>query len=147
VRDGRVGQPSVPIALNPDGAFAVGVKVGRRSLDALLVDFTGTVRQRHSLSYTWPHPEQLFVEVARLVEKLQLDLLEIGEHLAPRLQGVGVASPFFLGGWQTLLGMPEDQAQRWATLDIAAPNWWPAAAATCPVFSTCLWTPSSVADW
>jgi predicted NBD/HSP70 family sugar kinase len=120
VRGGRVGQPSVPIALNPDGAFAVGVKVGRRSLDALLVDFTGTVRQRHSMSYTWPHPEHLFVDIARFVERLQLDLLEIGEHLAPRLQGVGVASPLFLGGWQTLLGMPEDQAQRWAALNIAA---------------------------
>ena len=28
---GRVGQPSVPIGLNPDGAFAIGIKIGRRS--------------------------------------------------------------------------------------------------------------------
>ena len=38
---GKVGQPSVPLALNPDGAFSIGIKVGRRSLDVLLVDFTG----------------------------------------------------------------------------------------------------------
>src|SRR5205085_2390589 len=28
---GRVGQPSVPLSLNPDGAFSFGVKIGRRS--------------------------------------------------------------------------------------------------------------------
>ena len=30
---GRIGQPSVPLALNPDGAFAIGVKVGRRGAE------------------------------------------------------------------------------------------------------------------
>src|SRR6218665_2091924 len=34
---GRVGQPSVPIGLNPDGAFAVGIKIGRGRADWLLV--------------------------------------------------------------------------------------------------------------
>ncbi|OYU74283.1 MAG: serine/threonine protein kinase, partial [Burkholderiales bacterium PBB5] len=42
---GKVGQPSVPLSLNPDGALAIGIKVGRRSVDVLLVDFTGAVRQ------------------------------------------------------------------------------------------------------
>ena len=40
---GKVGQPSVPMALNPDGAFSIGIKIGRRSLDMLLLDFTGQV--------------------------------------------------------------------------------------------------------
>ena len=43
---GRIGQPSVPIALNPDGAFTLGIKVGRRSLDVLAMDFVGQVRYR-----------------------------------------------------------------------------------------------------
>ena len=51
---GRIGQPSVPLALNPDGAFSIGIKVGRRSTDWLLVDFTGRVRQRESISYLFP---------------------------------------------------------------------------------------------
>ena len=46
---GRIGQPSVPLALNPDGAFSIGIKIGRRSADWLLVDFTGTVRQRPTI--------------------------------------------------------------------------------------------------
>jgi len=35
---GKIGQPSVPMALNPDGAYSIGIKIGRRSLDVLLVD-------------------------------------------------------------------------------------------------------------
>jgi predicted NBD/HSP70 family sugar kinase len=120
VRGGRVGQPSVPIALNPDGAFSVGIKVGRRSMDALLVDFTGAVRLRHSTPYTWPDPDQLFADVGRDIARLQGHLDATGHKLSERLQGVGVAAPFFLGGWQTLLGMPEDKARRWQTLNMAS---------------------------
>lgn len=56
---GRIGQPSVPLALNPDGAFSVGIKIGRRSTDWLLVDFTGQVRQRLSLAYAFPDADTL----------------------------------------------------------------------------------------
>ncbi len=41
---GRVGQPSVPLSLNPEGAFSFGLKVGRRSADLVLMDFVGGVR-------------------------------------------------------------------------------------------------------
>ena len=56
---GRIVQPSVPLALNPDGAFAIGIKIGRRSTDWLLVDFTGHVRQRKTLSYAFPDADVL----------------------------------------------------------------------------------------
>jgi predicted ArsR family transcriptional regulator len=36
---GKVGQPHTPIALNADGALSVGVKIGRRSLELMLVNF------------------------------------------------------------------------------------------------------------
>ena len=40
---GRIGQPSVPYSLNPEGALAFGLKVGRRSVDLYLIDFTGRI--------------------------------------------------------------------------------------------------------
>ena len=43
---GKVGQPSVPLALDAQGASAVGVLVGRSGVDVLRVDFTGAVCQR-----------------------------------------------------------------------------------------------------
>ena len=53
---GKVGQPAVPIALNPSGAYSIGVKIGRRSLDILLIDFTGNLLQRLNHRYDFPDP-------------------------------------------------------------------------------------------
>ena len=114
---GKVGQPSVPLRLNPDGALAIGIKVGRRSMDVLLVDFTGAVRQRWTLDYRYPDPDQLLAEIgARLAEMAaQLSADALG-----RVQGVGIAAPFSLGGWQTLLDMPPAVAARWPTVNLRA---------------------------
>jgi predicted NBD/HSP70 family sugar kinase len=117
---GKVGQPSVPIALNPDGAFSVGIKVGRRNMDTLLVDFTGQVRERISQAYRWPDPDTLFDTAASHVQHLQANLRDtLGADKAERLQGVGMAAPFSLGGWQTLLGMPQSAADQWRVTDMA----------------------------
>ena len=114
---GKVGQPAVPLALNPDGALAIGIKVGRRNVDVLLVDFVGAVRQRWTLDYRYPEPAQLLAEIGqRLAEIASL----LGPDELARVQGVGVASPLSLGGWQTLLEMPADVAQHWLKLDLRA---------------------------
>ena len=114
---GKVGQPSVPLSLNPDGAYAVGIKVGRRSMDVLLVDFTGAVRWRGQLDYRYPDPAQVLAEIgARLADiRQQLSPAQYG-----RVQGVGMAVPFSLGGWQTLLDMPPEVAARWPLTDLRA---------------------------
>ena len=113
---GKIGQPSVPLGLNPDGAFAVGIKIGRRSADWLLVDFTGTVRQRLVLDYAFP-------DVATLLPAIATNLRTLLESLGPlrsRVVGVGVAAPFQLGGWHRMLGLSDDQADAWTHLDLAA---------------------------
>jgi predicted NBD/HSP70 family sugar kinase len=111
---GRIGQPSIPIALNPEGAFSIGVKIGRRSMDMLLIDFTGHVRERHSVAYEFPEPEAVFEELRLGIQRMQALL----GSLRTRLAGVGVAAPLALGGWQALLGMPPAHAQRWHVLDL-----------------------------
>ena len=48
---GDRGQPATLIGLAPNGAYSLGVKIGRRSLDSILVDFAGKViAQRLGLS-------------------------------------------------------------------------------------------------
>ena len=114
---GKVGQPSVPMALNPDGAFSIGIKIGRRSMDMLLVDFTGRARERVALQYPFPDPDALFAEIkVRLRELTQT----LPAKLRSRLYGVGVAAPLALEGWQTLLGVAPEQAAKWAGIDIRA---------------------------
>jgi predicted NBD/HSP70 family sugar kinase len=116
-RRGKVGQPSVPILLEPDGAFFIGVKIGRRSVDTLLIDFAGAVRARRSLAYRYPEPERLFVQIGAELDALCAIL---APHQAQRLGGIGVAAPLGLGGWQVLLGDSARQAARWKQIDIRA---------------------------
>jgi predicted NBD/HSP70 family sugar kinase len=112
---GKVGQPSVPMALNPDGAFSIGVKIGRRSMDMLLLDFAGQVRERLSLAYGFPDPDTLFAEIESRLAQLSL---AIPTRLRKRLHGIGIAAPLSLGGWQSVLGIAPQQAARWAEIDI-----------------------------
>ncbi len=114
---GKVGQPSVPMALNPDDAFSIGIQIGRRSLDMMLVDFAGQARERLSLSHAFPDPDALFGEIsARLAQLTRA----IGPAGAQALHGIGVSAPFSLGGWQKLLGPAAAIAGKWAEIDIRA---------------------------
>lgn len=113
---GKVGQPSVPIGLNPDGAFAIGIKIARRSADWLLVDFTGRVRERISVAYDFPDATTLLPTIQTNLD----DLLRRLGPLATRVVGVGVAAPFQLGGWHRMLGLTEAQSDAWNHLDLGA---------------------------
>jgi len=112
---GKVGQPSVPMALNPDGAFSIGVKIGRRSMDMLLVDFVGQVRERLSLAYPFPDPDTLFAEIGTGLRQLRKSLKPA---LRERLHGIGVAAPLSLGGWKELLHIEPALAEKWHGIDI-----------------------------
>jgi predicted NBD/HSP70 family sugar kinase len=116
-RRGKVGQPSVPLSLNPEGAYAIGIKVGRRSLDVLLVDFTGRARERHSLAYRHPDPATLLPEIGRRLKDLKRALPAAERE---RVLGVGIAAPLSLGGWRELLGFPPALAERWQATDLRA---------------------------
>jgi predicted NBD/HSP70 family sugar kinase len=115
-RRGKVGQPSVPLALNPDGAFSVGIHVGRRRMEVVVLDFVGSVRQRFSHSYRFPDPDEVFADIAARLEAVPLAL---GPRLARRLHGVGLAAPLALDRWQALLGVERELSDRWAGVDVA----------------------------
>ena len=114
---GKVGQPSVPLSLAPDGAYAIGIKVGRRSLDVLLVDFVGAVRERWSLDYRFPDPDTVLAEIGRRLQDIRRAL---GPARHARVQGIGIAAPLQMGGWQQLLGVDPALAARWDRVDLQA---------------------------
>ncbi len=113
---GRIGQPSIPLALNPDGAFAIGINIGRRSADWLLVDFSGQVRMRQSLDYEFPQASTLLPTIAQHMATLT-DALG---PLKDRLVGIGLAAPFQMGGWHRMLGLSEAQSIEWNQIDLCA---------------------------
>jgi predicted NBD/HSP70 family sugar kinase len=114
---GRVGQPTVPFSLDPEGAFSFGLKIGRRSCDLLLVDFNGFLRQRAHETYAYPTPRKILEFVSRTLPAFSQDLTR---RQSQRVAGLGVASPFQLWNWDAEAGAPPGALEVWRSVDIAA---------------------------
>src|SRR5271166_3349465 len=100
---GRVGQPTIPMSLDPDGAFSLGLKIGRRSCDLVLVDFRGVVRKRAHRTFAFPTPERIL----DFVREQQPGLVDsLTEAQRRRIAGLGVAAPFQLWTWEAEIGAP-----------------------------------------
>ncbi len=113
-RRGKVGQPSVPYRIDPDGAFSVGVKIGRRSADVVLVDFLGNVRAEQSVTYRWPDPKRL---LRFATEATQSVIATLTAEQRTRVVGAGVAMPFRIWEWPAELGAPGKQLDAWRDMD------------------------------
>ena len=114
---GRVGQPSVPIGLRPEGAFFLGLKVGRRSLDLVLIDFVGHIIGRMHLTHRYPSPDGVVRFAHDAISQL-LDQLE--PEARARVAGLGIAIPFRLWDWAKPLGVEQAAMDAWRGRDIAA---------------------------
>lgn len=114
---GRIGQPSVPMYLNPEGAFFLGLKIGRRSADLTLVDFMGQVRGMQRQVYRYPSPSAVVAFVARALPAMVAGLTEAERN---RISGMGVAMPFQLWSWVQLIGAPQSEMDAWRDRDIQA---------------------------
>lgn len=114
---GKVGQPSVPMSLVAEGAYFLGLKVGRRSLDLVLTDFHGTVVGRRSQNHRFPIPDSV---VRFATESIGALLDELTEDRRKRVAGLGIAIPFRLHDWAEPLGLEPGAMDEWRDRDIAA---------------------------
>jgi predicted NBD/HSP70 family sugar kinase len=125
-RRGRVGQPSVPFSLNPEGAFSLGLKIGRRSNDLVLLDFVGAVRKSIHDAGSYPTPSGVLAFVRRGMDELTSELTR-GQ--TGRIAGLGIAAPFELWNWEGQIGAPRSVLDQWRTFDlrdnIARASSWP----------------------
>ena len=114
---GRIGQPSVPMSLSPDGAFFFGLKVGRRSADLVLVDFLGRIRAERRQSYRYPLPDAIIDFTARALPEL---VSTLPPDQQKRIAGLGIATPFQLWNWVAVIGAPQAEMDAWRGRDLAA---------------------------
>ena len=114
---GKVGQPSVPMGLDANGAFFLGLKVGRRSLDLVLCNFLGQVVGRVYVTHKFPTPDGVIAFARDAVEQLVAGLPKDRQG---RVAGLGVAMPFQLWDWAKALDVdPADMAD-WRRRDVGA---------------------------
>lgn len=114
-RFGGKGQPSAMYRLAPDGAYSIGLHIGRRAMDAILTDFSGQTVAFETHEYDHPDPvstrELGDASIARFKA-------ELGNKKQKRLVGIGISAPYFIGGWDEELGFPSDVQMEWRTFDL-----------------------------
>jgi predicted NBD/HSP70 family sugar kinase len=111
---GRVGQPTIPMSIDPEGAYSLGLKIGRRRCDLVLVDFRGAICQRAYRAYPFPTPNIVLAFVRDSVPSLARSLSASQKQ---RIVGLGVAAPFELWSWETEIGAPQGALNAWRQFD------------------------------
>ncbi|MDI7862235.1 ROK family transcriptional regulator [Rhizobiaceae bacterium n13] len=112
---GRVGQPSVPMHLNPDAVFSFGVKIGRRSADLVLMDFVGTIRMQLHRTYPYPLPGDILDFISSGIAEIEGRMTAVQQD---RIAGVGIATPFELWNWAEHVGAPSGAMDVWHDFDL-----------------------------
>jgi len=84
---GRVGPPTIPLSLNPKGAFSIGVSFGENAADIAVIDFVGEVQ------YHAAHPYSTLHESGALATKIQETLAALPPASRTRIAGIGLAAP------------------------------------------------------
>lgn len=112
---GRIGQPSVPMQLNPEGAFSIGAKIGRRTAEIVLMDFVGAVRQIRKTSYAHAEPEDILGFFSDSVEAITGGMTR---HQFSRICGVGIAAPTEIWHWGEETGTPPHIVDAWREFDL-----------------------------
>ncbi len=93
-RRGERGQPALKLAINPDGAFSIGVNVDRDHMTLVALDFLGELRHRVVENIPFPMPEQVRDFVTRNIDAMR----SAGVIDIDRVAGIGLAIPDDFGG-------------------------------------------------
>lgn len=107
---GRMGPPTIPLSLNPEGAYSVGISLGHKHTDVVMIDFVGQVKFQTSL----PLPEDgTLTNHSKLVETVRQAIAALPDKHEGRLAGIGIAMPEDRD--ELALG-PTGMAERYETL-------------------------------
>ena len=113
---GRIGQPSVPVRINPDARHYVGFKIGRRSFDLVVANFAGAVIARRTRRHPYPTP-------AGTLDFLRAEmppLLRSAKKRRREISGFSIAMPSELWHWTDDFGAPRAEMEAWRSFDVEA---------------------------
>ncbi|AKH18955.1 ROK family transcriptional regulator [Sphingomonas sanxanigenens] len=108
------GQPALRIAIDPDGAFAIGLNIDRDHLSLACLDLAGTVRASVSQEILYPSP----AAVRALASRGLAEMFATAAIPRDRVIGVGLAMPDRMAE-RDLRGRPADFSI-WTDVDPAA---------------------------
>lgn len=97
------GQPAIPYAINPQGAYAIGLQLDDQLLIGVITDLRGTICARAVRPVRNPTPDEAMPALAAIVAELRATFIPP----VSRLLGIGLSmpGPFGVAG-RTLAGPP-----------------------------------------
>lgn len=113
---GRIGQPSVPMRLNPKARYYIGYKIGRRTFDLVVIDFVGTVLARETALHDYPTPDNTL----QFLEDNLGTLLERAAVSTESVSALNIAMPFELWSWTSDFDAPIQAMKEWRDFNLEA---------------------------
>lgn len=113
---GRRGQPATPYFINRTGAYTIGVEIGWRHIEAVLVNIGTEVLGQYRRDYPYPDARTLFNELANVTRQLTEKLPPEERH---KLIGLGIAAPNGIDRNVGLLDADPELGRSWNGIDIA----------------------------
>jgi predicted NBD/HSP70 family sugar kinase len=104
-QEGQRGQPAGLYRVNPEGAYGIGVRLDRTSIETVLIDLGGRILARAAHDLLLPHPDKALALVREDVLRM-IDTLDRAQR--SRLMGIGLAQPYNLGAWLRELDLEAD---------------------------------------
>jgi len=117
VMRGRRGQPATPIFLRPEGGYAIGVDIGWRQAELVLIDLNANIVSSRRLPYAIPDPASIVAALEELVAAVKAELPQAARS---RLLDLGVALPADMADGLRRLGASAAQVTDWQAFDISA---------------------------
>lgn len=115
-QEGQRGQPAGLYRINPEGAYGIGVRLDRTSIETVMIDLGGKILARAAHDLLLPHPDRALALVQKDVSRMTATL-DAAQHR--RLMGVGLAQPYNLGSWLRELDLKAD-FRIWDEVDFGA---------------------------
>lgn len=85
---GRMGPPTIPMGLNPEGAYSLGISIGFRTTEIVLIDFVGNIIESVSLRHDTPGGDYVHPALQLTVDSVLSKLAKVRRR---RVAGVGLA--------------------------------------------------------
>lgn len=114
---GRRGQPARPYFVNASGAYTIGVEIGWRHIEAVLVNIGGEVLTQYRRDYPFPDSRTIFTELGSITRQFMARLPE-GER--SKLVALGLAAPTGIGRNVGLLDADPELGRRWQQVNLIA---------------------------
>jgi predicted NBD/HSP70 family sugar kinase len=106
------------MGLNPEGAYSIGISIGLRTTDIVLIDFVGGVIDSATLRHAAPGADQVHPDLHPTVGDL---LAKISKAKRRRIEGIGLALPEGFGDTQELTAF-KDRAEADFGLEVFVQN-------------------------